>query len=398
MKKVVAIITKDLILRFTNLSEWLFFLILPIIFTVVLAGGTYNQDADNRIRVIVVDQAQSSLSEDLINALEDSDSVRPEVLGMDEAEKELSERRVSAMLIIPEGFDMDRMRSSGIELELQQQPNNTNAMVAERAVMVVLNQISSTVDIANQSTAEAEKYRPFASEAERLVFYEAALQEAQSQMMDTPERVISMEGNTPDQVEYDPSANSSAGQLITWVFIPLIAISELFAEERHKGTLKRIFTTPTRKGTYLFATILGQVLAALLQMALLVGFGTLVMKVNWGQDIGGLTILLICGALAAAAMGTMLGTFVKTTAQAQGLSIMLGMVMALMGGCWYPLELFPQIIQQIVKVLPTTWMMNGLLDLVIRGQGLIGILPEAAVLLGFSVVFFIVGIWRFRYE
>ena len=74
------------------------------------------------------------------------------------------------------------------------------------------------------------------------------------------------------------------------------------------------------------------------------------------------------------------------------------MVMALMGGCWYPLELFPQAVQNIVKILPTTWAMHGLLDIVLRGQGLTSILPVAGVLLGFSAVFFTIGIWRFKYE
>ncbi|MDP3721024.1 MAG: ABC transporter permease, partial [Anaerolineaceae bacterium] len=95
---------------------------------------------------------------------------------------------------------------------------------------------------------------------------------------------------------------------------------------------------------------------------------------------------------------TMVGTFVKTESQANGLSIMIGMVMALMGGCWYPLEFFPQTVQQIVKVLPTTWAMQGLLDIVLRGQGLMNILPEAGVLLGFTVIFMIIGILRFKYE
>jgi ABC-2 type transport system permease protein len=77
---------------------------------------------------------------------------------------------------------------------------------------------------------------------------------------------------------------------------------------------------------------------------------------------------------------------------------MLGMVMALMGGCWYPLELFPQVVRNVVKILPTTWAMQGLLDIVSRGQGLAAILPEAGVLLGFAAVFFVIGIWRFKYE
>jgi ABC-2 type transport system permease protein len=79
-------------------------------------------------------------------------------------------------------------------------------------------------------------------------------------------------------------------------------------------------------------------------------------------------------------------------------SIMAGMIMALLGGCWYPLELFPQFIRTAVKVFPTTWAMQGMLDIVLRGQGLEAVLPVAGVLLIFATVFFAIGIWRFRYE
>jgi len=186
--------------------------------------------------------------------------------------------------------------------------------------------------------------------------------------------------------------------VITWVFIPLIGLSELFAIERQTGTLRRILISPTSKATYLFGTIFGQVVMALLQMTLLMGFGTLVLHLNWGHDLAGLVLMMVTSALAASAMGTALGTLVKTPGQANGLSLMLGMVMALLGGCWYPLEMFPQVIQQAVRVLPTTWAMQGLLALVLRGQGLVEVLLPAGVLTGFAAVFFGVGVLRFRYE
>ena len=122
------------------------------------------------------------------------------------------------------------------------------------------------------------------------------------------------------------------------------------------------------------------------------------MKLNWGREPLALFVILLTSALAAAAFGTTMGTFIKTEGQANGLSIMFGMVFALMGGCWYPMELFPPVVQNVVKVLPTTWAMQGMLDLVLRGGGLQDVLPEAAVLLGFAAIFFSVGVWRFRYE
>jgi ABC-2 type transport system permease protein len=395
MKKILAITWKDAIIRFSGFSELLFFLILPLVFTFLLAGGTPGGDSDNRIRLLTVDEANTPLSAQLFAALEDSTSVRPVLVSRAEAETEFSERRASSVLFIPAGFALD---SGERNLELKQQPNNLNAMVAERAVLAAIGRVGSALTIAEDSVREAESARAFESDEARETYFVAALDKAQELMESAPRRVNVAYAGTPDTVEYDPAANSSAGQMITWVFIPLLGISGLFAYERQQGTLRRLLTTPTHKSVFLLGAISGQVFTAMVQMALLVTFGALVMNLPWGREPLALAVLLVSFALAAAALGTTLGTFVKSDGQATGLSIMLGMVMALLGGCWYPLELFPEAMQSAVRVLPTTWAMQGMMDIGLRGGGLVDILPEAGVLLGFAVAFFVVGVWRFRFE
>jgi len=398
MKKIFAIAWKDAIIRFASSSELIFFIILPVIFTFLLAGGTPSGNEDNRIRLLVVDEAQTPISQQMLAELKNSTAVRSEVVSRDEAQKQFDDRRASAVFIIPAGIDIASLQNASAEVELLQQPNNINATIAERAVLTAIRRVSSAVSAAQNAVSVREAKQPFVNEAEKQAYFESSLKLAQTFQEDAPERVTVVEALTKDQVEYDPRANSSAGQLITWVFIPLFGISALFAFERQQGTLRRLLTTPSRKATFLLGTISGQVVMALIQMSLLVGFGILVMKLNWGREPLALFVLLLCSALAAAAFGTTMGTFVKTEGQASGLSTMFGMVFALMGGCWYPLELFPPAVQTVVKILPTTWAMQGMLDLGLRGGGLIDILPEAGVLLGFAVIFFSVGVMRFRYE
>jgi linearmycin/streptolysin S transport system permease protein len=398
MKKIFAIAWKDAIVRFGSSSELLFFIILPIIFTFLLAGGTPSGDEDPRVDLFMVDEANTPVSQEMIGELEHSTAVRPELVTREEAQKLFDERRADVVLIIPAGLDVESLQNSSAEVELLHQPNNLNATIAERAVLTAIRRVSSSISAAQNAVAQRESIQPFALDTERQSYFEASLQLAQGIQKDAPERVTVVEGNTEDQIEYDPRANTSAGQLITWVFIPLFGISALFAYERQQGTLRRLLTTPSSKATFLLGTITGQVAMALVQMLLLVGFGILVMKLGWGREPLALFIILFTSALAAAAFGTTMGTFIKSEGQASGLSVMFGMVFALMGGCWYPMELFPAGIQNVVKVLPTTWAMQGMLDLVLRGGGLNDILPEAAVLLGFAVIFFGVGIWRFRYE
>ncbi|MCE9646287.1 MAG: ABC transporter permease [Chloroflexi bacterium] len=398
MKKLFAIAWKDAIIRFASSSELLFFIILPIVFTFLLAGGTPSGEDDNRIRLVVVDQAHTPISQNIISELEKSTAVRPEELTLAEAESQFDARRANVVLVIPADLDLQAIQNGTAQVDFRQQPNNLNATVAERAVQTAIRRVGSAVNAANNAVKAAEKNGTFESESERQAYFDEALKSAQTLQDNAPERVTIIEGTTPDRVQYDPRASSSAGQLITWVFIPLFGISALFAYERQQGTLRRILTTPTRKATYLLGTISGQVLMALVQMSILILFGIFVMGLGWGREPVALFVLLTSAALAAGAIGTTMGTFIKTEGQASGLSIMMGMVMALMGGCWYPIELFPSVVQSIVRILPTTWAMQGMLDLVLRGGGLTQILPETGVLLGFAALFFSIGVWRFRYE
>lgn len=398
MRKIFAIAWKDAIIRFASSSELLFFIILPLVFTFLLAGGTPGGDEDSRIGLLVVDEANTAISKEIIGELENSTAVRPEIVTHEDAQDQFDNRRASAVFIIPAGLDLTALQSGSAEVELLQQPNNLDATVAERAILTAIRNVSSAISAAQNAVSQREAKQAFTSEAEKQAYFESSLKFAHEIQQDSPERVAVVQGSTPDQVDYDPRANSSAGQLITWVFVPLFGISALFAYERQQGTLRRLLTTPSHKATFLLGTISGQLVMALGQMSLLVGFGILVMKLGWGRDPLALFVILLTSALAAAAFGTTMGTFIKTEGQASGLSVMFGMLFALMGGCWYPLELFPAAIQDAVKILPTTWAMQGMLDLVLRGRGLIDILPEAGVLLGFAAIFFTVGVLRFRYE
>ena len=97
MKKIFAIIWKDTIVRFASTSEWLFFIILPLIFTFLLAGGSPSGNAtNNRVRLVVVDLANTSISQNIVAELERSTAVYPDSLSLEEAEEQFEARRATA--------------------------------------------------------------------------------------------------------------------------------------------------------------------------------------------------------------------------------------------------------------------------------------------------------------
>ena len=399
-----AIGWKDALVRFASRSELLFFLILPLVFTTLMSGSLFAQpdeDADNRIPLLVVDADGSDLAQALVTALGGSGSVRPVVDERAAAEAAFADEEAPGLLIIPAGFAEAVRAGTTAELTLDVLPNNNNGLAVQQAVTTAVAEVSQPLAVAQASLREAEGHGLVEGEAAEQAYFEEAAVLARATLDDAPQRIRVTQPETarrPGEFVYDQAAHTAAGQLVTWVFIPLLGISGLFAFERTHGTLRRLLTTPTKRGTYVLGTIGGQYVTALVQMALLVGFGLLVLRVDWGDSPAGLVLILATFGLAGVSMGTMLATFVKTAGQASGISIMLGMAMALLGGAWWPYELFPPALQQVVQVLPTTWAMRGLTDLTMRGLGFADVLPEAAVLVGFAVVFFVVGVWRFRYE
>ena len=135
MQKIIAIAFKDTVIRFSSWTEWLFFVILPVAFTVILAGGTGGA-GDSRVRTIVVDQAGSPLAQELITILHESNAVRLEVMSLRDAENEFSRRRSPAILIIPAGFSLERVAQGEIEVDVRQRPNDPNALIAYREAAV----------------------------------------------------------------------------------------------------------------------------------------------------------------------------------------------------------------------------------------------------------------------
>lgn len=397
INRLLAIIRKDILLRFSSASELLFFLILPVVFTFLLGGASMG-GGSGTLALPVIMEDEGALAQRLFTELEAAPSITPRQVSPEEATTLLEEETAVAVLLVPAGFSEQLAQGGDATLIWRSQANDADALALQQTVRAAVDRISRAAQAARLALEVAEARQPFSGDAERQAYYEASLQQATTLLDEAPQRIEVQQALPQEEDEYSPAAQASAGQLITWVFIPLLGTSALFAYERQRGTLRRLLTTPTSKATFLLGAISSQMVGALAQMLPLIAFGIFVLNLDWGHSPAALLLLLVSFALAAVAMGAMLGTFISSEGQANGLSIMLGMAMALLGGCWYPLELFPPGVQTAVHVLPTTWAMQGFLDLIVRGGGVAAVMPEVGVLLAFAAIFFIVGVSRFRYE
>ncbi|MFK7803439.1 MAG: ABC transporter permease [Anaerolineae bacterium] len=399
MQKIFQIAQRDIKLEFSSPMAWLTFLILPVVFTAIFAGQISGggDGSTPGLTMLLVDEDQTDLSADLVAGLTSSPSVSPEIVTLADADERYLDGAL-AVLHIPAGFEQSVLNAQSIELDLRIQPSNTSGQIVNQAVQLAVSELVGPLQIAADSTAKMAAEGQFDSQAEQDAWFQSIRERAAEKLTGQPDRVALTQPAEADASGFDVQSQQALGQLITWVFIPLIGVSVLFVSERQYGTLSRMLTTPTSKATYMGGVIFGQLSKGLVQMLLLVLFGGLVYGIAYGRSPAGLAMVLFSFGLAAVALGTMLGTFVKSDGQANGLSIMLGMVLALLGGCWYPLEFFPPAAKFVANFTPTSWALRGMTDLVVRGDSWVGVLPETGVLFLFAAVFFGIGVWRFRYE
>lgn len=401
MRKLLAIAWNDVKVEFSSPWTWVFFLLLPVVFTAVIGAGLstmYSEGDDPRFPLLVVDGDGSVLAEELGAALESSDAIRPVFATPAEAERSFSGGGAPAVLDIPPGFGEALLAGEPVTLVLHKAPDDSRVFAVEQAVRAAARQVSSGVAAAFVSVSELEARRPFESDEARQACFARGLEMARQFL---GERPVVVETTYAPEVTIEIASGfeqSSAGQLVTWVNITLIGAAEVFVNERLGGTLRRLLIAPTRKAAVLAGKIAGRLGIGIAQMVLLIGVGRFVFGVNWGRSPGALTLMVLSFGLAAVALGVLLATFARTRGQASGLTILFSMLTAALGGAWWPLEVTPQAYQTVVKALPTTWAMIGFNDVIVRGQGVAGVLPEVGILLGFALLFFVVGLWRLRYE
>ncbi len=402
MTKILHLAWNDIQIEFSERSTLIFFLILPIVFTAILGntvgGSAPDETADTRLILLLVDEDETDLSMALTAVLEESTLARPVLRDRTEAARLLEEENLPGLLTIPAGFEASLLAGEGVDLGLATAVTDNRTLALEQAVAAAARQVDSAIQIAQASVAAAEQIRPFAHEAERQAYFAHALAMAQAQLAAPPAVLESNRAAVPTPQGPDGFELASAGQLVTWVLITLIGTSAVLVNERIGGTLRRLLVTPTQKATIMAGRIVGRLSQGLLQMALLIGAGALLFGVNWGNSPAALILVVTAFGLAATALGLLLGALARTRSQASGLTIMFSMVLAALGGAWWPLEITPASYQTAVQILPTTWAMKGFTGVIVRGHGVAEVLPVVGVLLLFALVFFAVGLWRFRYE
>jgi ABC-2 type transport system permease protein len=180
--------------------------------------------------------------------------------------------------------------------------------------------------------------------------------------------------------------------LVVFFLVFVITIVS-FLNERSQGTLERLMASPLRRGEIVLGYMLGFTVIAFVQAAEVLIFALAVLKIhNQGH------VLLIFGvealmAIAAVNLGIFLSMFARSEFQAVQFIPLVVVPQVLLSGIIFPVSTEPGPLQWLSDVLPLTYAVNGMRDIMVKGADLTwsSLQLDIAVVAGFCVLLIAAG-------
>jgi ABC-2 type transport system permease protein len=186
------------------------------------------------------------------------------------------------------------------------------------------------------------------------------------------------------------------GMMIFYAFYTGTASAESILREEEERTLPRLFTTPTSQATILSGKFLAVFTTVLVQVIVMIVAARLIFGIEWGSPVS-LALVVVGLVPAASAFGIFVNSMLKNTKQG---GIVFGGVLTLTGMIGM-ISIFAmnspaaaQLGDSVSLLVPQGWAVRSLLQ-AMNQQPVSDLMNTLLVLLAWSALFFIVGVWRF---
>lgn len=399
MRRVLAIILKDLLQMLRDWKTAFFLLIMPIVFTLMFGFAFQGSGESGESRLPVAYYAadeglvgralQAELAESPLLELE-------EVAGAAAVEEGVASGTYAAGVVVPPAVAGQRVAPTLYVL-----PGNSGGLAARAEIDSAARRVSSAVETAERATALYAERHPSGADTDRQEFFDETLSAAQAAWDSPPvELAVTPVGSAGQEAEVDEGGygHASPAMMAQFAIGGLIGAAGILVMERKSRALHRLLTTTVSRAELLLGHFLAMFVIILVQILLLMGFGQLILKLPYFAEP--VASLLLAGATAffAAALGLLIGTLARTEEQVIIFSLLPMFVLAALGGAWFPLELMPSGYQRIAMWTPLARVVEGYKDILVRGLGIDAIVTGVLILLGYAALCLAIAVMRFRTE
>ena len=432
--KAWTLAKKDLLIYCRDKTGLLLGIGLPIVLALIFgtAMGAMNDGGGgaSRVRLYVEDRDGSDLSKELIEALQDSATLRISLVDLEQADLDQDDSargRVAtgnsaAGLLIEEGFE----ESMGGEdpssrLRLFRDPSKqVEAQVLAGSLMPVFFEVFGDLIGQHMMTDSLRRFG-FTDEGidEVSAFVEGAWERYTTpaegeesatggsgfggfSSVTTVLSAVGLEtedvvggGDAAEAMRIGTQAHAVAGIAVMMLLFGLVACGSTLREEEEEGTLDRLRLASDHVsilgGKFLFTWLVG-----LAQLVILFVVGSFVFDIPFFRDPLALTLLSAATSAAATGFGIFFAATCETRKQVEGLSTLIILAMSAAGGSWFPLFVTPEWFQTLGHFTLNAWAMDGFHGLFLYDRGLSGILTELGVLTGIALGTSGLAVWLWK--
>ena len=411
MKKLFIIALKDLKLIFRDPTALIMMLLAPFLITLGmgLITGRFSANTNSgisNIPVAIVNQDEGELgkaleavfsSDELADLLEPTFAATPA-----EARQLVEADQASAAIIIPQNFSAsiipdERGSTSGETVQISFIANS-NSPTYSGILRSILDAFLTQVEVGRigaevtlSQVAQTGKLTPeLAAQLGAVLGTEFGQQSAQAQP-------IQLENTTASgsAVKFDLLMYFAPGMALMFLMFTVSNGGRTLLLENRTGTLPRMMQTPTASAQILGGKLLGIFLTAIAQLAILIGSTTLLFRLDWGEPLG-VILLILAAAFAASGWGSFIASFSKTPAQVANLGSVIMLFFGLLGGSFFDMSQLPEWVSTLGKITPNAWGLQGFTTL--AGGGTLASIrePLLALLIMGIILFALASIWMRR--
>lgn len=378
--KIAAIVTTEL-RRFSRERSNIFFALIFPLAIVLLVGLQFGEQPEPEIGVVATDQP---LASEVLRRLGENDQI--EVVRYDDADTAtaaVDDEDIDAAVVIPDDFD--RNTNAGDHTEVGFIATSTG--VGPQLQAIVSDAVARTLAVPTAVAAATERGADL-DEATRVAEANRSISELiETEITTTGDRLF------PEDISgYDVGA---AGQLVLFMFLTALTGSATLILNRRIGITTRMLSTPTSLGTVIAGEAVARFTIAVGQGVYIMVASAILFDVRWGSLVAAAAILGAFGAVGSAA-AMLSGALFTNDEQAGGVTVVVALALAALGGSMLPVELFSDTMLTIARAIPHYWALDAFSDVVRHDASISDIAPQLGALAVFAAAIGTVAVWRLR--
>jgi ABC-2 type transport system permease protein len=171
-----------------------------------------------------------------------------------------------------------------------------------------------------------------------------------------------------------------------------------FTQLRETRVLKRFRATPVSRWAVLVSQGITRLLMSLAQTAVLLGAGKLFFNIHVSANWPGVVAFVLLGGAVFLALGFAVSGLARTEEAVPALVQVVSFPMMFLAGVFFPVENFPSFVQPLARILPLTFLGDGLRQAMVGGAALNPMWLDYLALCGWAAVAGLLAVRLFRWE